>query len=683
VAHDVFISHAAKDKPTADAVCAGLEAQGIRVWIAPRDIRPGQNWGEAIIGGIGGCKAMVLIFSSASNSSKQVVREVERAVAKGVVIVPFRIDTSSMSEAMEYFLSSTHWLDAYSADLQGHIAQLVESLRGIVPARSDTPRSAPVERLPAPAPVVPAPARERLHTEPLQPSGPPAMPATTAAPQTMGPSPGLRRGMIGGVILTALIGGAILSYIARQDAEHAAAAPAIIDEAPQRDEATAVPRQEEGAVSQPTAAQPVDAAVLPAVRERRRAPENVAAEPPRARGRVPQRIAVVPFTQPAEITVDLAEIVAADLTRSGLFTPLPVADMLEKPTDIAWVNFGNWRAVSVDNVVVGSARRGSGGEITIRFQLLDVLRSQQLAGYDVPLPNPQRARQAAHQIADLIYETLTGVSGYFNSQIAYVASTDGPEGRLSQVVVADADGSSPVTVATTREREGFMSLAWSPDRRQLAYVGFERGRPAIYLHTLATGELRKRVAERGSYGAPAWSPDGKQLALTLSHEGNPDIYVMDVASGTTRQITQHVAIDTEPAWSPDGKQIAFTSDRDGHLQVYLTPSSGGEAKRITFEGKQNLRPRFSPDGKSLALVNVDDTGHRIGLLNLASRQLRMLSAGPRDEGPSFAPNGAVVIYAAQGRQGMELATVTVDGRTRQRMTQPGDVREPAWSPPVR
>jgi TolB protein len=394
-----------------------------------------------------------------------------------------------------------------------------------------------------------------------------------------------------------------------------------------------------------------------------------------------QPIAVVPFARPSDITTDLAGIIAADLARSGLFQPLAASDMLEKPTDASQVNYRNWRAVAVDNVVVGTMRRGSGGALSVRFQLLDVLRGQQIAGYDVPVPDARRLRPVGHQIADLIYEKLTGVPGYFNSQIAYVAATGAIKSRVFQVVIADADGASPVTVATSREP--LMSPSWSPDRRQLAYVGFERGRSAIYIHTLATGELRKFVAEKGINGAPAWSPDGRQLALTLSYERNPDIYVMDVASGAKRQLTRHFAIDTEPTWSPDGRQIAFTSDRGGQPQIYMVAASGGEARRVTFEGRQNLRPRFSPDGKLLALVNVDETGYRIGVLDFATRELRLLSAGPLDESPSFAPNGAVVIYAAQGRQGAELATVTVDGRVRQRLSQPGDVREPAWSPLIR
>lgn len=391
-------------------------------------------------------------------------------------------------------------------------------------------------------------------------------------------------------------------------------------------------------------------------------------------------IAVVPFAQPADTGVNLADIIAADLARSGQFQPLAPADMLEKPTDAGQVNFRNWRVLAVDSVVVGEMRR-TGGKLSVRFQLLDVLRAQTLAGYEVQVPDPRRLRPAAHQIADIIYQKLTGVPGYFNSQIAYVAASGQSSSRLFQIVVADADGMNPVTVATSREP--LMSPAWSPDRRQLAYVGFERGRSAVYLHTLASGDLRRFVQEKGINGAPAWSPDGRQLAVTLSFERNPDIYVIDVASGARRQLTQHFAIDTEPAWSPDGKQIAFTSDRGGQPQIYVVNAAGGEARRVTFEGKQNLRPRYAPDGKSLALVNVDETGYRIAVLDFASRDLRILSSGPLDESPSFAPNGAVVIYAAQGRQGAELATVTVDGRIRQRLSQPGDVREPTWSSLIR
>jgi TolB protein len=387
-------------------------------------------------------------------------------------------------------------------------------------------------------------------------------------------------------------------------------------------------------------------------------------------------IAVVPFAQPGDAGTDLAEVIAADLGRSGQFQPLPPNDMLEKPTDASQVNFRNWRVVAVDYVVVGQMRR-AGAKLTVQVQLLDVLRANVLQTYTVEAPDSRRLRPVAHHIADLIYEKLTGTPGYFNSQIAYVSATGQGKGRLFQIFVADADGVNATRVAWSQEP--LMSPSWSPDRTQLAYVGFERGRSVIYVHTLATGKVTPFVQERGINGAPAWSPDGRQLAVTLSFERNPDIYVIDVATRSRRQLTQHFAIDTEPAWSPDGRQIAFTSDRGGQPQIYVVSASGGEARRVTFEGKQNLRARYAPDGKSLVLVNVENNNYRIGLLDLATRNLRLLSDGPLDESPSFAPNGAVVIYSAQGRQGAELATVTVDGRYRQRLAEAGDVREPAWS----
>ncbi|HUS23483.1 MAG TPA: Tol-Pal system beta propeller repeat protein TolB [Candidatus Binatia bacterium] len=389
-------------------------------------------------------------------------------------------------------------------------------------------------------------------------------------------------------------------------------------------------------------------------------------------------VAIVPFAQGPEFSLDIADIIQSDLARSGQFQPLARKDMLEKPSDAAQVDWRNWRAVSVDAAVVGQVRRLPTG-LSAKFQVLDVLRAQVLLAMEVPIPDPRRGRAVAHYIADRIYEKLTGVPGYFSSQIAYVAVTGPASARQFQIVIADADGAGPTTVATSREP--LMSPVWSPDRRQLSYVGYERGRSAIYIHTLATGELRKLVSERGINGAPAWSPDGTRMAVTMSFESNPDIYVIDLASGARKQITSHYAIDTEPTWSPDGREIAFTSDRGGQPQVYLVSAGGGEAKRVTFEGKQNSAARYSPDGKRLALVNYDGSSYRIGLLELASRELRLVSDGPLDESPSFAPNGAVVIYAAQSRN--ELATVSVDGRIRQRLAQPGEVREPVWAPAAR
>ncbi len=391
-----------------------------------------------------------------------------------------------------------------------------------------------------------------------------------------------------------------------------------------------------------------------------------------------QPIAIVPFANNGA-EIDVAQVIEDDLVRSGLFYGLARGDMLERPSEPKAIDYRNWKAVNMDNIVIGSMQTDPGsGHVTVRFYLFDVLRGEQKLGFEMPPTSPENLRYTAHQIADLIFEKLIGIPGVFNTKIAYVASKGYGLDRTYALMVADWDGYNPRTVA--RSREPLMSPQWSPDRKSLAYVGYDRGRSSIYLHNVRTGQVRSLVSEKGINGSPAWSPDGKRLAVTLSYESNPDIYIIDIASGSKKRLTTAPGIDTEPAWSPDGQNLVYTSERGGPPQIYMVSASGGSPKRMTFEGRQNLRASFSPDGTQLVLVNLQDSRYRIALLDVEDRSMKILSDGRFDEGPSFAPNGAVIIYATQGPQGAELATVSTDGRVRQRLRQKGDVREPAWSP---
>ncbi|HET8882567.1 MAG TPA: Tol-Pal system beta propeller repeat protein TolB [Solimonas sp.] len=392
-------------------------------------------------------------------------------------------------------------------------------------------------------------------------------------------------------------------------------------------------------------------------------------------------IAIVPFAQSPSMTTDIAQVIENDLVRSGRFRALPRAEMKQRPSEMAGFDPNAWKQQSIDNVVIGKVWDDGKGGFVARFFLVDSLSGKQIIAYDYPIRDLSQSRYAAHWIADKIYEQLLGVPGYFNTKIAYVVGRGLGFQRTYQLVITDSDGENPQYPINSRET--IMSPSWSPDRKQIALVGYEHGRSAIYLYSTESGKVTKLISEKGINGSPAWSPDGKKLAFVLSFETNPDIYVMDMASRKRTRLTDHYGIDTEPAWSPDGSKIVFTSDRGGKPQVYEMSSSGGEPKRLTFQGSQNQRPSYSPDGKSIVFVNTDG-GQRIAMQDLASGQMRILSSGPLDEGPSFAPGGAVIIYSSQGLKGRQLATVSVDGRVRLTMRQAGgDVQEPAWSPLLR
>lgn len=385
-------------------------------------------------------------------------------------------------------------------------------------------------------------------------------------------------------------------------------------------------------------------------------------------------IAMVPFQAAAgQPSPPLTRIAADDLARSGQFKLLDV-EGAPQPVEPSQVDYAAWRAKGAEAMVIGQTAALPGGRFEVRFRLLDVVKGTQLAGYSYNIAAGQW-RATAHQIADIVYEKLTGVRGAFSSRIAYVQK----QGKRYELRVADADGQNPRTIV--RSREPLISPMFSPDGARLAYVSFEDKKPVVYVQSLQQGGRRKVAAFKGSNSAPAWSPDGRQLAVVLTRDGASQIYLINAdGSGLTR-LTRGGNLDTEPVFSPDGKTLYFTSDRGGSPQIYRVDKSGGDVTRVSFNGSYNVSPALSPDGRFLAYISRDGGRFSVVLQELASGQTRVLTETTRDEAPSFAPNGQAVLYATvQGGRGI-LGTVSLDGKTRARLSESGvDAREPAWGP---
>jgi len=393
-------------------------------------------------------------------------------------------------------------------------------------------------------------------------------------------------------------------------------------------------------------------------------------------------IAVVPFAQAggAPLPTDVADVIRNDFNRSGKFRSLAKSEIVETPSKGSDVNFATWRLLKQDYLTIGRISDAGGGMLRVEYELWDVNKQQSLLAQAYTAPAGD-LRGVAHQIADAIYEKITGVRGAFWTRIAYITAVGLGNNTTYSLIVADSDGYNPQVVA--RSRESLLSPSWSPDGRKIAYVSFESGNSAIYVQDITTGS-RQLVSARakGINGAPNWSPDGSKLALALSYQGNPEIYVMDVGSRAETRLTNNLAIDTEPRWTPDGQSIIFTSDRSGRPQLYQMPAGGGGADRITFQGQFNANASISYDGKQIAMVQGNGNVYRIAIMDRSlGGQVRFISPGPIDETPSFAPNASMLLYAAsEGRRGV-LYAVSADGLVRQRLVlADGDVREPAWGP---
>ncbi len=382
-----------------------------------------------------------------------------------------------------------------------------------------------------------------------------------------------------------------------------------------------------------------------------------------------------------QLSADIADVVAADLERSGLFDSLDRASFLEQVRDVnAPPRFPDWRAIRADARVVGTVRPSDDGRLVSEFRLWDVATGKQLAGQRFAT-GAKNWRRIGHIIADQVYERLTGEKGYFDTRVVFVDESGPKDRRVKRLAIMDQDGKNVRLL--TKGNELVLTPRFSPTNQEITFMSYSTGEPRVYLMNLETGQ-REIVGDfPGMTFAPRFSPDGQRVVMSLQSGGNSSIYEMDLRSRQKRRLTPGQAIDTSPSYAPDGRQITFESDRDGHQAIYVMNADGSNPHRISSGSGRYSTPVWSPRGDYIAFTKQLGGRFLIGVMRPDGSGERILTEGFHNEGPTWAPNGRVLMFFRESpgaNGGPRIYSIDLTGYNERNVPTPSFASDPAWSP---
>lgn len=381
----------------------------------------------------------------------------------------------------------------------------------------------------------------------------------------------------------------------------------------------------------------------------------------------------------------IAQVITANLDRSGLFKHLDPKAFIQDPESLqARPRFADWRVLNALALVSGKVGVESDGRLRVEFRLWDVLAGEQMTGL-VYFSTPGNWRRIAHVISDAVYKRLTGEEGYFDTRVVYVAESGPRDRRVKRLAIMDQDGDGHRFL--TDGSYLVLTPRFSPSRQEITYLSYYRNTPRVYLYNIDTGRQEVLGEFPGMTYAPRFSPDGNRVIMSMARDGKSDIYAMDLRTRAINQMTNGPAIDTSPCFSPDGEHVVFNSDRGGSQQLYVMKSDGTGVKRISFGQGRYATPVWSPRGDLVAFTKMHQGRFFIGVMRSDGSGERLLSESFLDEGPTWAPNGRVLMFFRQkpalkgkGNGRTRLWSVDLTGYNEREMITPIDASDPAWSP---
>jgi TolB protein len=376
----------------------------------------------------------------------------------------------------------------------------------------------------------------------------------------------------------------------------------------------------------------------------------------------------------------ISQIITANLRRSGLFVPIDPAAFIERITNTdVQPHFADWQAIKAEDLVTGRVTRQPDGRMKVEFRLWDVAGGMQLSGQQY-FSAPDNYRRIAHIISDQIYTRLTGEKGYFDTRIVFIDETGSKERRVKRLAIMDQDGAGVRYLSNGGDL--VVTPRFAPSSQEITYMSFGQGEPRVYLFNTETQQREIVGNFPGMTFAPRFTPDGQRVIMSLQQGGTSNLFVMDLRSRATTRLTDTNAIDTAPCYAPDGGRICFESDRGGRPQIYIMSASGGSAQRISFGDGSYSTPVWSPRGDLIAFTRQSQGGFAIGVMGVDGRGERILTEGYHNEGPTFAPNGRVLMFFRDpgGNAGPSLYTIDITGRNELRVPTPSFASDPAWSP---